>query len=79
MLGSAFRAEVTVTFARRKPGHLLLPGRDLCGEVVLADIGIPDAVVEGLGTKTFENRPALWVAAFTRPAPATHQYRRGHV
>lgn len=79
VLGSAFRAEVTVTFARRKPGHLLLPGRNLCGEVVLADIGISDAVVEGLGTKTFENGTGLWLAGFPKPAVDTHKYRRGHV
>jgi hydroxyethylthiazole kinase-like uncharacterized protein yjeF len=79
ILGSAFRAEVTVTFARKKPGHLLLPGRELCGEVVVADIGIPDAVIGGLGVKTFENTPALWRADFPAPAIDTHKYRRGHV
>ena len=79
VLGVAFRAEVTVTFARRKPGHLLLPGRQWCGEVVLADIGISDAVVEGLGTKTFENAPGLWQGDYPRPSIDTHKYRRGHV
>lgn len=79
ILGSTFRSEVTVTFARKKPGHLLLPGRELCGEVVVADIGIPDAVIGGLGAKTFENTPALWRACFPAPAIDTHKYKRGHV
>lgn len=79
ILGNAFRAEITVTFARKKPGHLLLPGRELCGEVVLADIGIADDVIDQLAVKTFENTPALWQGDFPVPATDTHKYRRGHV
>lgn len=79
VLGDALRADLTVTFARRKPGHLLLPGKALCGDVVVADIGIPDAVIAGLGVRCFENEPGLWQAHWPRLEPDTHKYRRGHV
>ena len=39
--GAPTRAERTVTFAALKPGLLLGEGPELCGEVVLADIGLP--------------------------------------
>ncbi len=79
VLGGAFRAALTVTFARKKPGHVLEPGRRLCGEIVVADIGIPDAVISSLGVRCFENLPALWLGDFPWPADDTHKYRRGHV
>ena len=43
--GRVRAADCTVTFVARKPGHLLLPGRSLCGELVLADIVMPDAAL----------------------------------
>ncbi|MBZ9998447.1 MULTISPECIES: NAD(P)H-hydrate dehydratase [unclassified Mesorhizobium] len=79
VLGQAFRAGVTVTFARKKPGHLLLPGRKLCGEVVLADIGITDGVIARIRPQAFENTPALWLDVFPIPGVDTHKYKRGHV
>lgn len=79
VFGAALRADLTVTFARKKPGHLLLPGRALCGEVVVADIGIATAVIDGLAIRTFENLPALWLSDFPRLAIDTYKYRRGHV
>jgi ADP-dependent NAD(P)H-hydrate dehydratase / NAD(P)H-hydrate epimerase len=78
-LGQAFRARITVTFARKKPGHLLLPGREMCGELVLADIGIGDGIIAQLEPRTFENTPPLWIGDFPVPAVDTHKYRRGHV
>jgi NAD(P)H-hydrate epimerase len=69
-----FKASLTVTFFRKKPAHVLMPGRRLCGEVVVADIGIPDAVIEA--PKLFENGPGLW--SFPWPDPAAHKYARGH-
>jgi NAD(P)H-hydrate epimerase len=76
--GAAMQAALTVTFCRKKPGHLLLPGRELAGEVEVADIGIPDDVVDGLGVTTFENTPALWLDALPRPRLSGHKYDRGH-
>lgn len=75
----SFRAAVTVTFARLKPGHLLMPGRAACGEVVVADIGIPDAVVAEVGCTCFENRPPLWRSLLPSPALDAHKYSRGSV
>lgn len=78
VLGIAPRATVTVTFFRKKPGHLLLPGRNFCGEIVLAQIGIPDAVLDRVGPDTAANDPAWWLAAFPRPGLESHKYSRGH-
>lgn len=77
--GPAVKAELTVTFFRKKPGHLLLPGRELCGDIVLADIGIPWAVLTDIAASAFENTPSLWSASLPRPGLGTHKYRRGHV
>lgn len=76
--GVAVHAEETVTFARRKPGHLLLPGRLHCGVLHVADIGIGDAVIAGLAPATFANAPGLWRAGYPEPSLAGHKYGRGH-
>jgi NAD(P)H-hydrate epimerase len=74
----AVAALLTVTFFRRKPGHLLLPGRLLCGETVVADIGIPEAVLAALAPDTFENGPSLWRAGLPHPGLADYKFRRGY-
>ena len=75
--GFAPRAVLTVTFFRLKPGHLLLPGRELCGKIVLADIGLPAGVLAQVRAKTFANLPELW--PLPHPGPEAHKYSRGHV
>lgn len=79
VLGGAFTATVTVTFARKKPGHLLFPGRSSCGEISVADIGISDTTIATTGTRCFENNPARWQHLFPTPANDAHKYSRGHV
>ncbi len=76
--GIAPCAAVTVTFFRKKPGHLLLPGRSHCGEIVLVSIGIVDAVLKRVMPDTAEVEPDWWLSAYPRPRPEDHKYRRGH-
>jgi ADP-dependent NAD(P)H-hydrate dehydratase / NAD(P)H-hydrate epimerase len=75
--GFAARAELTVTFFRLKPGHLLLPGRELCGETVLADIGLPGGVLSQVRPTCFADLPELW--RLPMPGSQSHKYSRGHV
>ncbi len=76
--GPVFQATETVTFFRLKPGHLLYPGRSLCGTLRVADIGIPPAVLSEIAISTFANGPALWGDALRWPSPDGHKYSRGH-
>ncbi len=76
--GIAPRSVLTVTFFRKKPGHLIFPGRGLCGEMVVADIGIPAGVLDTIGPRTFENAPALWCDSLPWPRTDGHKYQRGH-
>ena len=77
--GAAAPAALTVTFFRKKPGHLLLPGRALCGEVVLADIGTPTVALDGVNPNTWENGPALWQHTYPWPQLSDNKYQRGSV
>jgi ADP-dependent NAD(P)H-hydrate dehydratase / NAD(P)H-hydrate epimerase len=67
-------ADLTVTFHRKKPAHVLQPGRRLCGEIVVADIGISDDVTDQLPIRIYENTaPDL-----PDPRAFEHKYQRGH-
>jgi NAD(P)H-hydrate epimerase len=74
----ALRASVTVTFFRAKPGHLLLPGRLFCGELLVADIGIPEAVLGEIRPRCRHNDPRLWSKKIPRRELTSHKYRFGH-
>ncbi|MFG1479155.1 NAD(P)H-hydrate dehydratase [Xanthobacter sp. V4C-4] len=76
--GAAAPAVETVTFFRRKPGHLLEPGRSLCGKVRVADIGIPEAVLDLVRPRTAVNGPEFWAGTFPLPRRVGHKYARGH-
>jgi hydroxyethylthiazole kinase-like uncharacterized protein yjeF len=79
VMGVAVNATHTVTFFRRKTGHLLLPGRLHCGAIQVADIGIPASVLEEIKPSAYTNQPALWGGSFPLPRVGGHKYSRGHV
>ncbi len=76
--GAAFRAALTVTFFRKKPAHLLLPGRNHCGEIIVADIGIEAGALGELDITLTENDPSVWQAEFPDLDEGGHKYSRGH-
>ena len=78
VMGVAVRATETATFFRRKPAHLLLPGRAHCGRVRVADIGIDANVLAEIQPRTFENLPSFWRQSFPVPRIDGHKYDRGH-
>ena len=78
VMGIAPKVDKTVTFFRLKPGHLLYPGRAYCGEMVVADIGIPDSVLEEIGPSQWRNGPSSWPYGFPWPKWNDHKYTRGH-
>lgn len=79
-------ADLSVTFFRKKPAHVLMPGRKLCGETVVVDIGIPLGLIHALAEAAEEGAvPDLMFAAenagpksAVEPDGDAHKYRRGH-
>jgi ADP-dependent NAD(P)H-hydrate dehydratase / NAD(P)H-hydrate epimerase len=74
----AVAAKLTVTFFRKKPGHALQPGKALCGEVLVADIGTPESVWHHITPSCFENDPSLWAHALPTLHAESQKYTRGH-
>jgi ADP-dependent NAD(P)H-hydrate dehydratase / NAD(P)H-hydrate epimerase len=76
--GAAVRATRTVTFAARKPGHLLMPGRALSGPVEVADIGIGPETLGAVAGPLHANGPALFAGSWPHLDAMAHKYDRGH-
>ncbi len=76
----AITADLTVTFFRKKPSHVLYPGRAHCGEIICRDIGIKAGVLGQMdGPEYFENAPDLWRDDFPKRQTTGHKYTNGHV
>lgn len=73
-LGPVVCAGLTVTFHAKKPAHVLLPGRSLCGEVIVADIGLAE-----VGGDMVENGPEFWLSSFPWPNALSHKHSRGQL
>jgi hydroxyethylthiazole kinase-like uncharacterized protein yjeF len=70
----SFKGALTVTFHRRKPAHVLEPGRGLCGEVIVADIGLAPTPA-----RLFENTTELWAHLFPWPGVNAYKHTRGRL
>lgn len=77
--GGAFEAVHTVTFMCRKPGHLLMPGRSLCGELEVFDIGVPPRIVLAASHHLRVNVPDVWAMSLPKAAASAHKYGHGHL
>ncbi|MBV2185647.1 MAG: NAD(P)H-hydrate dehydratase [Rhizobium sp.] len=79
VLGAAFAACHTVAFMALKPGHVLMPGRSLCGETEVYDIGIPLRIIAAEAGPAELNTPAAWAGLLPEPQAEAHKFRRGHL
>lgn len=78
ILGDAPRCRLCVTFFRAKPGHYLLPGKARCGDLVIADIGIPEHVLAGIEPRASRNGAEFWARDFPALDASGNKYGRGH-
>jgi NAD(P)H-hydrate epimerase len=72
-------ASVTVTFGAPKPALVLPPACDRVGELVVADIGIPDRVLGELQPQLFLLEAEDARRCFPERAPGGHKGTFGHV
>ncbi|WP_249549251.1 NAD(P)H-hydrate dehydratase [Anaplasma phagocytophilum] len=73
VMGSAIKADLTVTFSCLKLGHVISPGRQHSGVVCVKDIGL-----EACDSKASLNSPALWKESIVSLSYKSHKYNRGY-
>ncbi len=80
-IGEAVRADLTVTFTAPKPANVIPPASHFCGELKVANVGSPLALIESAGTKLFlsESEDARQWLRQTRYEPDSHKNTHGHV
>ncbi len=79
IIGPAIEADLTVTFARPKPAHLLPPAEGLTGDLVVVDIGIPASAVARTKPDLHWVLPEEAAAIVPERDPGDHKGRCGHV
>jgi NAD(P)H-hydrate epimerase len=78
VLGTCVEAHATVTMGALKVALVSAPGFAHCGEVVVADIGIPAGVIATQGVRAGLVDEADVRRWLPRPVPLDHKGRRGH-
>ncbi|MHB0969252.1 MAG: NAD(P)H-hydrate dehydratase [Thermoanaerobaculia bacterium] len=75
----AVQADLTVTFAQPKVAHIFEPAASYCGEVIVADISIPEAAVESENVSLSVVTPDDVAALFPARDADSHKGTYGHV
>ena len=80
LIGQCISAVMTVTLAAPKLSLILPPGEDHAGEVVIADIGIPYDVIDGVEGRQIELLTPEQIRLIVQPRPAdSHKGDYGRV
>ena len=74
ILGSAIKADFTITFHRKKIGHILGLGKKFSGKIKVVDIGFSQ---KKMNTQCLKNSPNLWIRYFPWKKTSDHKYSRG--
>jgi ADP-dependent NAD(P)H-hydrate dehydratase / NAD(P)H-hydrate epimerase len=80
-IGPAVQSDVTVAFTAPKPANVLPPASHLNGELVIANLGSPSALLESPPARLFliqESDAREWLIA-TRYRPNSYKNTHGHV
>ncbi|HEY1402742.1 MAG TPA: NAD(P)H-hydrate epimerase, partial [Pyrinomonadaceae bacterium] len=80
LIGDAVRADLTITFTAPKPANVLPPASYLNGELIIAGIGSPAALVDAAGSQLFltvEDDARAWLEQ-TRYRPGSYKNTHGH-
>ncbi len=81
VLGCAPKADLNVSFFRAKPGHYSMPGKALCGDLIVTDIGTPETVFRDIAPDVWLNGPCLWHHILPQTGAEDggyNKYSRGH-
>ena len=79
MFDPCIRAEVTVTFAAPKMCHVFDPAATNCGEIIVADISIPEIAIDEENVMLALTTPRDVAPHFAPRLAATHKGTYGHV
>ncbi len=80
LIGDTVQADLTVTFTAPKPANVLSPAAHCNGELVIADIGSPAALLDEVGSQLFvtESRDTRAWLKQTRYTPGSYKNTHGH-
>jgi len=78
-LGVAVKAALTVTFIGLKQGLLTGQARDYVGDLVLADLALPEALIQQLPAQAFTLATQLLKEQLPKRARCAHKGKFGHV